>query len=144
MKKDFAFDKKFIVDVSILAFCITGLVSQYERFDTVRQIIFDLILIIDVIIVFVEPNFYIADNEGIAIYYFLFIRDYIKWDEISSFRVYEKNRGYKKDFYKYYLITTSTQQKKPSYMKNKITKSASVKKIIKKYWNERIKGDEDI
>lgn len=142
-KKDFVFDKKFLVSISVFIFGVAVILTQWETFDKAKQIILIIVLLIDTVIIFIEPNYYITDKDGLSIYYFLFIKDYHKWEEIKSIRVYVKRHERKKDFFKYYIIRDTYEKQKPSYMKNIITRSESVKKLINKYRTDIIRDSLD-
>ncbi len=139
MKKSFAFDKMSIYYLLALVLFLFVCISVFSQ-DAGMIIIEILVALVFGVLFIMGPNYYIADSDGIAVYYFLFIKDYYKWDEIKS--VEEYLSGSYKNRYKAYWLETATVKKKPFYMENKITKSVWTKRLIQKYWDGEIKGDE--
>ncbi|MBQ7296351.1 MAG: hypothetical protein IJW86_10550 [Clostridia bacterium] len=139
MKKSFAIDKMNIYNLFAIIFMAFIMLIPPEQIAGV--LIFEsVVLLIMVVSFLMGPNYYVADSDGIAVYYFLFIKDYYKWDEIKSIEEYLA--GSSKFYYTAYWIETKTTKKKPFYMDYKITKSIWTKRLIKKYWDGEIKGDD--
>lgn len=139
MKQSFAVDKLNIYNLLVIAFMAFIMIIPPKQI--IGVLVFEsIVMLIMVISFFMGPNYYIADSEGITIYYFLFIKDHFKWDEIKSIEEYLA--GNYKLRYTAYWIDTKTVKKKPFYMENKITKSIFTKRLIKKYWDGEIKGDD--
>ena len=139
MKKSFAFDKLNIYNLLVITFMAFIMIIPPKQI--IGVLVFEsIVMLIMVISFFMGPNYYIADSEGITIYYFLFIKDHFRWDEIKSIEEYLA--GNYKLRYTAYWIDTKMVKKKPFYMENKITKSIFTKRLIKKYWDGEIKGDD--
>lgn len=139
MKKSFAFDKINICYLFTMIFFLFVGINLFPQ-DLGMIIIEIVVAIVFGTLFLMGPNYYIADNEGIYIYYFLFAKDYYKWDEIKKVREYLA--GSYKFRYKVYLLETTSEKNKPFYMSNEITKSMFTKRLIKKYWDGEINGDE--
>ena len=83
MKKSFAFDKMSIYYLLALVLFLFVCISVFPQ-DAGMIIIEILVTLVFGVLFIMGPNYYIADSDGIAVYYFLFIKDYYKWDEIKS------------------------------------------------------------
>lgn len=141
MNKSFAFDKRFLIWIAAIGSCLLVIATLSEGDNKVMLTTICFIILCGLYSL-MEPNYYVTDKDGIAIYYFVFIKYYYKWNEIKS--IHEGVAGNYKDHYKAYFLITSNQKKKPFFMTDAITKSSATKRLIKMYWNGEIIGDEDI
>ena len=139
MKKSFAVDKRFLGGILIIFmsfFVIKDLSHNILGVLTIAT--FDLII---GTLILMNPNYYVADSDGITIYHLIFIRNFYKWNEIEEIKL-NIDRGYKTERHKVYLLITTDSKKYPFYMGNWITKSMWTKRLIKTYWAGEIKGDD--
>lgn len=139
MKKRFAPDKMSIYYLLALVIFLSVSIIVFPQ-DTGMIIIEAIVTLVFGALFIIGPNYYVADSEGIAIYYFLFVKDYYKWDDIKNIR--ECLEGHRKFYYTAYAFETQTIENKPLYMQGQITKSIWTKSLILKYWDGEIEGDD--
>lgn len=88
----------------------------------------------------ITPKLYVADQEGMSIYYLPFIKDYYKWEDIKRINVMYRRR----------LRTYNFERKKHAesdakirFFKNsEFPKTFMLKKLINKYWQGEVEGDD--
>ena len=88
----------------------------------------------------ITPKLYVADQEGMSIYYLPFIKDYYKWEDIKRINVMYRRR----------LHTYNFERKKHAESDAKICffkdtefpKTFMLKRLINKYWEGEVEGDD--
>lgn len=141
MKKSFAFDKRFIIWITAIVFCLLVIMTFSEDVNNSAPVIIAFIIAVGLFSL-IEPNYYVADEEGIAIYFLFFKRYHYRWDEIQQIRT--GIAGSWKDHYKAYFLIATNEKTSRFFTPGIITKSTATKRLIKMYWKDKIIGDEDI
>lgn len=151
MKKSFAFDYRVVFFI-----LITALVGLFTRGTIIEKnigmsILGSFLTLLFVFGVIIVPKLYIADEEGISIYYLPFIKEYFKWSEIKRIKLIESrgsSRSLLLDFLwkEYEIIPIKEKIYKGSkyhsiFHNSEIFKSPLAVKMIKKYWDGNIEDD---
>ena len=97
------------------------------------------------------PKIYIGDEEGIAIYYLPFVKEYFRWDEIKRIKL-QKPYGLSKSFLfeflfrEYEIVPIKEKRYKGDkyhsiFHSSEIARTALSRSMIKKYWDGTIEDD---
>lgn len=149
LKKSFAVDPRFFLMIFCTGFF--GVMTYGEIIDgdvlpaiTIGGAV-TLLFIFGIVII---PKLYVADEEGISIYYLPFVKEYFKWNDIKRIEVNQDVRYNRSSwvycFWKVYkIIPMKEQSYKGSkyhsiFHSSEIFKTLLSKRIIKKYWNGNI------
>ncbi len=152
MKKSFAVDPRFFL--MIFCTCFFGAMTYGGIIDgdvlpavTLGGAV-TLLFIFGIVII---PKLYIADEEGISIYYLPFVKEYFQWNDIKKIEVVQDvryNRSSWVDcFWKVYKITPKKEQSYKGskyhsiFHSSEIFKTPLSKRMLKKYWDVEIEDD---
>lgn len=151
MKKSFAFDYRVVFFM-----LLTALVGLFTRGTIIEKnigmsILGSFLTLLFVFGVIIVPKLYIADEEGISIYYLPFIKEYFKWNEIKRIKLIESrgsSRSLLLDFLwkEYEIIPIKEKIYKGSkyhsiFHNSEIFKSPLSVRMIKRYWDGNIEDD---
>lgn len=151
MKKSFAFDYRVVFFM-----LLTALVGLFTRGTIIEKnigmsILGSFLTLLFVFGVIIVPKLYIADEEGISIYYLPFIKEYFKWNEIKRIKLIESrgsSRSLLLDFLwkEYEIIPIKERVYKGSkyhsiFHTSEIFKSPLSVRMIKRYWDGSIEDD---
>ncbi len=151
MKKSFAFDYRVVFFM-----LLTALVGLFTRGTIIEKnigmsILGSFLTLLFVFGVIIVPKLYIADEEGISIYYLPFIKEYFKWSEIKRIKLIESrgsSRSLLLDFLwkEYEIIPIKERVYKGSkyhsiFHTSEIFKSPLSVRMIKRYWDGSIEDD---
>ena len=140
MNKSIAFNTRFLTYVSAFGSILVFLAILTEGNHNGKLVV--IYALFYALLSLTEPNYYVADEEGIAICFFIFVRCYYKWEEIEKIKEVLAS-GYKKERYKAYFLI-APNKKSSFFDPGIITKSSATKRLIKMYWKNKIIDDEDI
>ena len=136
MKKSFAIDIPSMVFALIAAFSLWWAHFIFDEGSSGGISVCIFVLLIALLYVALTPLFYIADENGLTVYYTFFLKDYYAWEDVKHIKEVWKYRVV------YYTFETKERTKKYFFMKSEFHKSFVLKRIIKKYWQGEIEGDD--
>lgn len=146
MKKSFAIDYSCLLAVlCTFAFGVltaVGIKEGDKLGDALSVVtiggVLTLFFAIGIVIV---PKLYVADEEGISIYYWPSIKDYYRWEDIKRINVVYKYRFIR--LYNFERKKLVEGDGKIHFFKNsKFSKTFMLKRLINKYWQGEIEGDD--
>ena len=134
--------KSFAIDIPSMVFALIAVLSLWWA-----HFIFDegsssgillclFVIIIAICYVVLSPHFFIANAKGITIYYIFFLKDYYAWEDVKRIKKVWERRSVN------YVFETKQHTKKYFFMTSEFHKSFMLKRIIKKYWQGEIEGDD--
>ncbi len=116
---------------------------------TLLMVLLTIAFVVGLVIV---PKLYVADTEGLSIYYLPFVKEYFKWEEIKRIRK-KKSTYYGRGslildflFADYEIVPIKAKEYKDSkfhsiFHSSEISRTFMTRRIIKKYWDGEIEGD---
>lgn len=152
MKKSFAFDYRILL-YTILAVFVGALAYSSAKTDNDigMALLFGGFTLVMVFGIVIHPKLYVGDEEGIAIYYLPFVKEYFKWNEIKRIKLIDSSitsRSSLLDFLwkEYEIVTVKKRDYKGSkyhsiFHNSAIFKSPLAVRMIKKYWDGNIEDD---
>ena len=152
MKKNIAFNSKLFLFMFLTAATslITAVVAKEAGTGfTFLMVLLSTAFVVGVVIV---PKLYVADEEGISIYYLPFVKEYFKWDEIKRIRKTESTNRPRRNlmldflFADYEIVPIKAKEYKGSkyhsiFHSSEISRTFMTRHIIKKYWDGEIEDD---
>lgn len=152
LKKSFAVDSRFFLMIFCTGFFGAMTYGGIIDGDVLPSITIGgavtLLFIFGIVII---PKLYVADEEGISIYYLPFVKEYFKWNDIKRIEVNQNvryNRSSWVDcFWKVYkIIPMKEQSYKGSkyhsiFHSSEIFKTLLSKRMINKHWDGNVEDD---
>lgn len=132
MKKDFATDITSIIACTFLLFISIWTCSA----DTDVRVLCVFFVVLVICYIATHPHFFVADEKGLTVYYIFFLKDYFAWEDIK--RINEKYR-YRTVVYEF---EAKEHPQKVFFMTSEFRKNYMLKRLIKKYWQGEIEGDD--
>lgn len=142
MKKSFAVDRRSVYFFS--GFILIGfMIWLLYPFSVSGWILAVVAVLINSGAYAITPQFCIADEKGMTIYYMFLFRDRYEWTDIKHiYSTVESSYGARSWRFSVYEIESAKQEKKPFFMESKFSKTIRMKRIIKEYWDGDIEWDE--
>lgn len=146
MKKSFAVEPwSFIAALASVFFCaitIAGMLYGDKLGDRLSAVtIGGILTLLFIFITIIIPKLYVADEEGLSIYYLPNIKDYYKWEDIKRINVVYSIRRIR--MYSFETNKSAERASKISFFKDsEFHKTISLKRLINKYWQGEVEGDD--
>lgn len=150
MKKSFAVEPwSFIAALASVFFCaitIAGMLYGDKLGDRLSAVtIGGVPTLLFIFITIIIPKLYVADEEGLSIYYLPNIKDYYKWEDIKRINVLRRYgfRGYRLRTYNFEVKNNIERYGKMRFFKDtEFPKTFALKRLIIKYWKGEVEGDD--
>lgn len=136
MKKSFAFDLRLGVLAVFVMLCGFFCKIAGQDGETEMKAILCFFMLILIAVITLSPHFYTADEKGLTVYYIFFIKDYYDWEDVKRIKVMWKYRSV------FYCFETKKHIQKAFFMTAEFHKDFMLKRLIKKYWQGEVEGDD--
>lgn len=149
LKKSFALDSRLFLFVLCLLFAGLMTVISLQDGEKGFSLFCGMLTLMFVFGVITAPKLYIADEEGLSIYYLPFVKEYFKWNDIKRIKIKKSNsRSIIFDFLwrEYEIVPTKEKRYKGSkyhsiFHSSEISRTFLTKRMIEKYWEGTIEDD---
>lgn len=149
MKKSFALALRLFVFVLCTAFAALITAMAVKDGDTGFALLGGILTLVFIFGTVIAPKLYIADEEGISLYYLPFVKEYFKWNEIKRIKIKKSySRSIIFDFLwkEYEIIPIKEKRNKGSkyhsiFHGSEISRTFLTRRMIKKYWDGNIEDD---
>ena len=156
MKKSFAFDYRCILAVLCTLICVVVTAAEIWNAEKTGDLLSAVTIGGALTLVFAFslitlPKLYVADEEGLSIYYLPFVKEYFRWDEIKRIKLnkhYSSRSNFLFDFFfsEYEIVPVKEKRYRGDkyhsiFHSSEISRTALSRRMIKKYWDGEIEDE---